>query len=1020
VVAFTDTSTGTVTSHNWTFGDTYTSTLANPTHIYHPAGNYTVNMNVTFDDGSFGENTSYVELKTDDDIWLKSWLQFENATVVGLKGLPWTAADGAAVSTLQKKFGAQSLAITSNDARIYTSPSANWDWGLANAEMEFWIRPVTIVADKNLISRTTGANAGTGTATGWGLRSNASGTGYYWWMGTTATKTPDFALTAGAWTHIKIERDGSDVEIYKNGVILSDTSMPGNFDTANSIVIGYKAGGAENTFYVDEFRFTNGISREVGAFDAPYAAYRGNLYTNWENINVNATLRYKTDPAFPSNAIIYNQTGARHRTVQIQNLTNATYISGKLNYEPGSMFAQTVVLNNTVYADMTLESFSIDNNNGIVNFNVSRAGGISALFNNRTDLIDVPMLYWKYSTDTDVYSYFAQGNLIDGEHNAAYPIFNFIGTNVTLGMWGTPGINFVADDTTPAMLQTVTFTDTTTNYPDSYEWDFGDGGTSTLKNPTYAYTAMGTYNVSLHAYLAANTSITNTSTKVNYITVGAIPPLAPVADFTGVPINVALGSAVQYNDTSTNTPTSWLWAFGDGSGSTNQNPSHVFAAVGNYTVNLTVTNPTGSNTTSKYNYTQVSIAGGSGFTQQDLIMSPQYTLTATFVDSVTLLPIPVVSVIDSAGHNATTSTGVFVDSYPYSVVVLYASSTGYTSRSASYVVDADRAVTIPMTKAVESPVNIAEPPKPVQFHVQSFWGAPISGATISVLGITTTTGSWDWVVQLLGIPLDSVAINGTAMTDTTDSLGNLEFLMIPSAKYSVNVTASGYTFPTTIIAPHDSQYTIVANVNGTGWFESGNNTLTQVNVTVSTANINSTHGFINISYNDAGLTTTGGTITVYADNSTPGGLPNVVQVFPVTSNVLSSSAIVTIPQGGAGYKVQVSATNTITPLTPYERSFAAYFKGAPVQLAGFDSKILLWFALFCIIFTAMFAGAAHAPQVSIIICIEAWAFWIIGWLDPLTDLFGYGDLSVMGWLSFATFLAILWNWREGKRKEKGT
>ena len=68
----------------------------------------------------------------------------------------------------------------------------------------------------------------------------------------------------------------------------------------------------------------------------------------------------------------------------------------------------------------------------------------------------------------------------------------------------------------------------------------------------------------------------------------------------------------------------------------------------------------------------------------------------------------------------------------------------------------------------------------------------------------------------------------------------------------------------------------------------------------------------------------------------------------------------------------------------------------------------------------MFAGAAHAPQVSIIICVEAWVFWIIGWLEPLADLFGYGDLSVMGWLSFATFLAILWNWREGKRKEKGT
>src|SRR5262249_5207647 len=51
-VGFTDTSTGAVTSRSWTFGDTGTSTQANPTHVYAAAGSYTVGLTVTGPGGS--------------------------------------------------------------------------------------------------------------------------------------------------------------------------------------------------------------------------------------------------------------------------------------------------------------------------------------------------------------------------------------------------------------------------------------------------------------------------------------------------------------------------------------------------------------------------------------------------------------------------------------------------------------------------------------------------------------------------------------------------------------------------------------------------------------------------------------------------------------------------------------------------------------------------------------------------------------------------------------------------------
>jgi hypothetical protein len=107
------------------------------------------------------------------------------------------------------------------------------------------------------------------------------------------------------------------------------------------------------------------------------------------------------------------------------------------------------------------------------------------------------------------------------------------------------------------------------------------------------------------------------------------------------------------------------------------------------------------------------------------------------------------------------------------------------------------------------------------------------------------------------------------------------------------------------------------------------------------------------------------------------------------------------------------------------RTYVVSFAGSPVELAGFDSTIRLWFAVFTIIFVAMFAGASHAPQVAVVDCVLAWIYTGIGWLNPLMEgvnaKYGTGGEAVlMIMLCFATFYAILWNFREGKRKEKGT
>ena len=177
----------------------------------------------------------------------------------------------------------------------------------------------------------------------------------------------------------------------------------------------------------------------------------------------------------------------------------------------------------------------------------------------------------------------------------------------------------------------VTFTDQSTNSPTSWSWNFGDGTTSTVQNPTHTYASSGNFTVSL---TATNATGFNTSTKSNFITV-TIP--APVAAFTGTPLSGATPLAVTFTDQSTNSPTSWTWNFGDGSNNSAQNPTHTYASSGTYTVSLTVKNATGSNTVTKTNYITVGIlAPVAAFTGTPL--SGNAPLAVTFTDQSTNSP----------------------------------------------------------------------------------------------------------------------------------------------------------------------------------------------------------------------------------------------------------------------------------------------------------------------------------------------------------------------------------------------
>ena len=124
----------------------------------------------------------------------------------------------------------------------------------------------------------------------------------------------------------------------------------------------------------------------------------------------------------------------------------------------------------------------------------------------------------------------------------------------------------------------ITFTNTSTGPGTlTHFWLFGDGFTSNSANPTHFYNTNGTYTATL---ITTSSSGCVDTFRSNPITIGGFN-----TSFTA-PTDVCIGATASFTNTSTPAPASVLWNFGDGNTSTTLNPTHTYAAPGNYLVKL--------------------------------------------------------------------------------------------------------------------------------------------------------------------------------------------------------------------------------------------------------------------------------------------------------------------------------------------------------------------------------------------------------------------------------------------------
>jgi len=86
--------------------------------------------------------------------------------------------------------------------------------------------------------------------------------------------------------------------------------------------------------------------------------------------------------------------------------------------------------------------------------------------------------------------------------------------------WTPPVANFTATPATAITPARIQFNDTSTNSPTSWQWKFGDGNTSSERNPVHTYEEVGTYDVNL---TVENAYGSDSVTKTDYITVVEAP-----------------------------------------------------------------------------------------------------------------------------------------------------------------------------------------------------------------------------------------------------------------------------------------------------------------------------------------------------------------------------------------------------------------------------------------------------------------------------------------------------------------
>jgi PKD repeat protein len=258
-INFTDTSTGSITSRLWDFGDGSTSTLQNPSHTYSVAGTYTVRLTVT---GSGGSNTinksSLITITSQpaNNNGLVAFYNFEGTsttTVTDLSGFGNHGTIKEATTVTGGRYG-KALSFDGVNDLVTINDSASLDLS-TGFTLEAWVKPVAIKRSSVIFKEQPGGSTfnvyAYEDADLWSSSFN-DGLNEHAASGINA-------LPINQWTHIVSTYDGTKLQLYKNGVLESSSVQSGPIKISAGVlqIGGNSIWGEYFQGYIDEVKIYN-------------------------------------------------------------------------------------------------------------------------------------------------------------------------------------------------------------------------------------------------------------------------------------------------------------------------------------------------------------------------------------------------------------------------------------------------------------------------------------------------------------------------------------------------------------------------------------------------------------------------------------------------------------------------------------------------------------------------------------------------------------------------------------------
>ncbi len=579
-VQFTDESMGTVTSWLWDFGDGTTSTEQNPSHIYTTAGYYTVSLTVS---NAAGSNTSAMSqlihaVTAREHIYLCDGY-----------------AEDAVFVTNAKIILANMGAVQDGDTWVYENTSAG---------KTFIIHFVTTPAVFMQALKEENSHIIWNGHSNFGLGGSfAQGYEVYQQQIDDIHYINDDRFTHISTPMVSVKIDGVQygqaypnwLPIFKDG---TSGVMPYTFSEGlppYNYYLTYKVPG-DPTLYKIELSDGSYLERFPDSGVAAWYSADG----------------LAPDPVTNPGYFIVNNDSDFNRcdfagtwTIAKEDDDTKEYNGYNYQYQVAGTGTNSatwnIVINNPGYYQVSATWQSGSTNASNATYTVHHDGGYTAVTVDQT--VKAPSGGFVLGV-----FYFSEGSytvqLTDSSNGRV--VADSIKFSSLTGVRNTLQAEYSASAITGSAPLTVGFTDYSQEFSSagagisSWFWDFGDGSTSTERNPRHTYSGSGVYAVSLTVTDTAGAQ--DTEIKTGLIAVGQSASLR--AQFAAKSRIVTTRTPVEFIDMSSGTVTSWFWDFGDGSTSTAQNPSHTYTTAGTYAVTLTVSSSSGTDAKTNSGYVQ--------------------------------------------------------------------------------------------------------------------------------------------------------------------------------------------------------------------------------------------------------------------------------------------------------------------------------------------------------------------------------------------------------------------------------